>query len=134
MCGEQTVDRSTVSCRATRFHDGHTRINNDPRPERLKTPTDEQSVKLVVGLSSEDRGMTCEEISQATRIQPTSVFRNLHERKICSLWVPHCLTVEQKQKDLDVATSVSYTHLDVYKRQYHFRGLYFSFLFFGCCP
>jgi hypothetical protein len=41
VCGEQTVDRSTVSCWATRFHEGCVTINDDPRPGRPKTSTDE---------------------------------------------------------------------------------------------
>jgi hypothetical protein len=55
-----------------------------------------------------DRRAMCEKISQATRISPTSVFRiltnNLQKRKICARWVPHCLTAEQKQKRLEIAT------------------------------
>jgi len=41
VCGEQTVDRSTVSHLATRFHEGRVAINDNPRPERPKTSTDE---------------------------------------------------------------------------------------------
>jgi len=41
VCGEQTVDHSTVSHLATRFHEGRVTINDDPRPERPKTSTDE---------------------------------------------------------------------------------------------
>jgi hypothetical protein len=37
VCGEQTVDNSTVSRWATRFHEGRVSINNEPRPGRLKT-------------------------------------------------------------------------------------------------
>jgi len=52
--------------------------------------------------------VTCKEIPQATGISPTSVFRiltnDLQKRKICALWVPHCLTAEEKQKCLENAT------------------------------
>ena len=41
VCGEQTVDRSTVSCWATPFSEGRVTINDDPRPGRPKTSTDE---------------------------------------------------------------------------------------------
>jgi hypothetical protein len=55
-----------------------------------------------------DRRVTCEEISQATGIPPTSVFciltSDLQKRKICAQRVLHCLTAEQKQKRLDIAT------------------------------
>jgi hypothetical protein len=38
---------------------------------------------------------------------PPSIFRILTndlKRKISAQWVPHCLTAEQKQKGLDIAT------------------------------
>jgi hypothetical protein len=108
--GEQTVDRSTVSRCATRFHEGHVSIHDDPRPGRPKTSTDERSVKLVADFLEADRRGTCEEISQATGTPPKSVFRiltnDLQKRKICARWVPHCLTAAQKQKRLDIATLV----------------------------
>jgi len=37
VCGEQTVDHSTVSCWATHFREGHVTINDNPRPGRPKT-------------------------------------------------------------------------------------------------
>lgn len=108
VCGELTVDRSTVSRWANRFREGRVSINDDPRPGRPKTSTDERSVKLVTDVLEEDRRATCEEISEATGIPPTSVFRiltnDLNKRKISARWVPHCLSAEQKQKRLDIAT------------------------------
>ena len=41
VCGEQTVDRSRVSRWATRCREGRVTINDDPRPGRPKTSTDE---------------------------------------------------------------------------------------------
>jgi len=77
VCGEQTVDRSTVSRLATRFREGRVTINDGQRPGRPKTSTDERSVKFVVDFFAQDRRAMCEEISQATGISPTSVFRIL---------------------------------------------------------
>ncbi|PSN40948.1 hypothetical protein C0J52_26442, partial [Blattella germanica] len=54
------------------------------------TSTDERSVKLVTDALEKDRRATCEELSEATGISPTS------KRKICARWVPHCLTSEPK--------------------------------------
>ena len=47
VCGEFTVDRSTVSHWANHFRGGCVSIDNDPGPGRLRTSTDERSVKLV---------------------------------------------------------------------------------------
>jgi hypothetical protein len=67
-------------------------------------------VKLVADFHEADRRVTCEETSQATGIPPTSVFRiltsDLQKRKPCARWIPRCLTAEQKQKGLDIATSL----------------------------
>jgi len=41
VCGEQIVDGSTVSRWATPFREGCVTINDDQRPGRLKTSTDE---------------------------------------------------------------------------------------------
>jgi transposase len=84
VCGEQIVDHHTVSRWATHFHEGHVSINNDPRPGRPKTSTDEQSVKIVVDFLEADYRVACEEISQATKIPPTSVFHISQKRKICA--------------------------------------------------
>ena len=83
-------------------------INDDPRPGRPKTSTEERSVKLVSDAPEEDRRATCEELSKTTGIRTTPIFRiltnDLKKRKISARWVPHCLTAEQKQKCLDIAT------------------------------
>ena len=63
VCGEFTVDRSTVSRWADRFRGGCMSIDNDPTPGRPRTSTDERSVKLVADYL-EDRRATCEELSR----------------------------------------------------------------------
>ena len=68
VCGEFTVDCSTVSRRANRFRGGFVSIDNHPRPGRLRRSTDERSVKLVADALEEDRE-TCEELSRATGFQ-----------------------------------------------------------------
>jgi hypothetical protein len=104
------VGRSTVSCCVTCFPEGRVTINDDPGSGRPKTSTDEGCVKLVADFPAEDCRATCDEISQGPGISPTSVLRiltkYLQKRKICALWVSHCLTAEQKQKSLETATSL----------------------------
>jgi hypothetical protein len=55
VCGGQTLERSTVSRLATRFHVGRVTINDDPRAGRPKISTDERSAKLVADFLAEDR-------------------------------------------------------------------------------
>ncbi|KAJ4441150.1 hypothetical protein ANN_11001 [Periplaneta americana] len=83
------------------------RLDDYARPERPKTSTPEQSLKLVANALQENRRATCEELSEATGSSLNSVFRiltkNLKKRKFSARWVPHRLTAEQKQKRLDIA-------------------------------
>ena len=78
--------RSTVFHWSKRFRSGRVSINDDSRPGRPKTSTDERSVQLVAGALEEDRRATCEELSEVTGIPPTSVYRiltnDLKKRKI----------------------------------------------------
>ena len=60
------MDRSTVSCWANRFRGGCVSTDNDPRPRRPRTSTDERSVKLVADALQEDRRATSEKLSRAT--------------------------------------------------------------------
>ena len=70
-CGEFTVDHSTIYRWANRFHGGFMSIDNDPRPGRPGTSTDETSVKLVSDALEEDRRATCEELFRATGAKPS---------------------------------------------------------------
>ena len=60
------MDHNTVSHWANHFRGDCVSIDNDPRPERQRTSTDEISVKLVAESLEEDRRSTCEELSRAT--------------------------------------------------------------------
>ena len=46
-------------------------IDNDPRPGRPRTSTDERSVKLVADALDEDRRATCEELYSSTGAKPS---------------------------------------------------------------
>ena len=66
VCGVFTVDRSTVSRWDNCFRGGCVSIDNDPRRGRLRTSTEERSVKLVADALEEDRRATCEGLSKVT--------------------------------------------------------------------
>ena len=55
VCGQFTVDRSTVSRRANRSPGGCVSIDNDPRSGRPRTATDERRWKLVADALEEAR-------------------------------------------------------------------------------
>ena len=66
--GHFTVDGSTVSRWANSFRGVCESIDYHPRQGRLRTSTDERSVKLVAD-RLEDRRATCEELSRATGVR-----------------------------------------------------------------
>ena len=89
VCGEFTVDHSTVSHWANRFCGGCESKDNDSRPGRPRTSTDERSVKLVAESLEEDHRATCEELSRATGVPAMSVIHiltnDLKKRSISAL-------------------------------------------------
>ena len=74
VCGEFTVDRSTVSRWANRFRGGCVSIDNDPRPGRPSTLTDKRSVKLGADALEENIRATCEELSRATGAETSQEY------------------------------------------------------------
>ena len=70
------MDRGTVYWWANRFRAGYMNIDNDPRPGRPRTSTDERSVKLVA-YALEDHHVTYEELSRAMGAKPSQ--ENAHE-------------------------------------------------------
>ena len=73
VCGESTVNHSTVFRWASRFRDGRESIDNNSRPRRPKITTDDRSVKLVADALEKDHCLTLVELSKATRISATSI-------------------------------------------------------------
>ena len=71
VCGEFTVGRRTVSHWVNRFRGGCVSIDNDSRPGRTSTSTDERSVNLLADFLEEDRRVTCEELFKATGAKTT---------------------------------------------------------------
>ena len=69
VCGEFTVDRSTVSGWANRFRGGCVRIDNDPRPGRPRISTDDRTVKPMADSLEENLRATCQALSRANESQ-----------------------------------------------------------------
>ena len=63
------MDCSKVSCWANHFRGGCVSRDNDPKPGRLRTLTDERRVKLVAGALEGDCRATCEELSRAMGVE-----------------------------------------------------------------
>ena len=115
VCGVNIVDRSTVSRWANRFRGGCVSIDNDRKPGRPRTSTDERCVKLVVDTLEKDHRASCKEFSRATGAktsqensqEPTSVARGwaTHTPRQCS--PAHCECCNQKTSPLSVKSVTS---------------------------
>ena len=69
------MDRGTISRRANCFRGGCVSIDNDPRPGRPRTSTDEKSVKLVADVLEEDHRVAREEFLES---QEQKLHRKMH--------------------------------------------------------
>ena len=90
VCGEFTVDRSTVSPWADRFRDCCVSIDNDPRPGRRRKSTVEISVKLVADALEKDYHTTCEELFKPTGAE-TSQENAQELTSVARGWATHSL-------------------------------------------
>ena len=91
-----------------RFNDVGESIENEPRVGRPVSVLTEKNVATVKTLIEEEARYTVQEIEELSGICSSSVLKILHEqlglRKICTRWVPHLLTDEQKQNRVRLAS------------------------------
>ena len=77
VCGEFTVDCSTVSSWANHFCGGCASIDNDPWSGRPRTSTDERSVKLIAYALEEDR---CANVKNFLEPRKQKLCRKMHKK------------------------------------------------------
>ena len=109
--GNGALKYSTVCKWVRHFNDGWESIDNDPRVGRSVSVLTEKNVAIVKMLIEEDARYTVQEIEELSGIHSSSVLKILHERlglrKICTRWMPHLLTDEQKQSRVRLASQVT---------------------------
>ena len=74
MCGDNVVDRRTVSWWSAHFCEGRPSTEDNLRSGRPSTATDYTSEVIVNDIWREDREKTCKEIAQETRMSVASVY------------------------------------------------------------
>ena len=108
--GNSALKYATVCKRVHGFNDGRESIENDPLVGRPVSVLTEKNVATVKILIEEDAHSTMQEIEELSGIHSLSVLKILREqlglRKICTRWVPHLLTDEQKQSLVRLALQV----------------------------
>ena len=108
--GNGALKYATV-CKWVRcYNDGRESIKNDPWVGRPVSVLTEKNVATVKRLIDEDACYTEQEIEELSGIHSSTVLKILCERlglrKICTRWVPHLLTDEQKQSRVRLASQV----------------------------
>ena len=108
--GNGALKYATVCKWVCCFNDGRESIENDPQVGRPVSVLTEKNVATVKTLIEEDARYTVQEIEELSGIHSSSVLKILRERlglsKICTCWVPHLLTDEQKQSWVRLASQV----------------------------
>ena len=101
--GTNAPSLSTVLRWRREFSRGRESIEDDKRPGRPISVTDEQNVKKVLEVVNTDRRLKVRQIAKDMGISKTSVHRiltvNLGMKKISASWVPKLLNDSQKQRN-----------------------------------
>ena len=99
--GNAAMSRANVY-RYARFRDGRKDVKDDVRSGRPSTARTDENVEFVRRLLTEGRRTTLQVIADRLNIGKETVRRivteDLGKRKICVRFVPHALTIEQKQE------------------------------------
>lgn len=103
--GEQALSRSRTFEWYGRFRDGRESVEDDAhtgRPISVRTP---ETIEKVRELVTSDRRLTIRILASELNIDKEVVrqilTQDLGKRKVCSRFVPHCLSDEQKQLRMD---------------------------------
>lgn len=106
LCGDDAVSYNTVCTWAKRFREETMEIEDMPRPGRPITKITPENIELVRSLINEDPHSTIDDLEAETSLSHGTIFTIIHEhlemRKITSRWVPHKLTLKQKQERVKI--------------------------------
>ena len=105
--GNGALKYATVCKWVCHVNDGRESVENDIQVGRPVSVLKEKNVATVKMLIEEDARYTMQEIEELSGIHSSSVLKILHERlglhMICTRWMPHLLTDEQKQSRVRLA-------------------------------
>jgi [histone H3]-lysine36 N-dimethyltransferase SETMAR len=100
--GPEVISYSSVQKWAKLFNEGRIELEDNPRPGRPVSVTTKENIEEVQRLIEEDPHCTYDEIEAATELSRGIIYTIIHDhlklQKVISRWVPHQLTLEQKQE------------------------------------
>ncbi|GBM24493.1 hypothetical protein AVEN_254010-1 [Araneus ventricosus] len=115
--GEYSLSRSTVVEWRKRFLEGLELLEDDARPAQANRVITPEMTAEVHDLVLNNRRVTVDEIHRLLGISVGTTHTIMHQhlkfRKICSQWVPHQLTAEQR----NIRMALSLSHLQRYHEE-----------------
>ena len=100
--GPQTISMRTVFRWVKAFKAGKFSVEDDTRPGRPKTSVTKANIAAVKIVVEQDAQLSVKDVASCTGISEGSVQTILKKRsdlrKVCTTWVPHLLTEEQKTR------------------------------------
>jgi len=112
VCGTEGVSRKCVYDWFKRFRDGKETTEDEPRSGRPSTSRTPDMIEQVRQMLQQDRRVTlrlmAEELGISKDRVHTTIRKDLGRRKICSWFVPHKLTEEQKAKRMKTSGDGDY--------------------------
>lgn len=105
--GREAVSRKCVYEWFKRFREGKETTEDEPRSGRPSTSRTPEMIEKVRQMLAQDRRLTlrliAEELGISKDTAHTIIRDDLGKRKICSRFVPHKLTDEQKTKRMETS-------------------------------
>ena len=112
--GPQTILMCTVFRWVKAFTAGKCSVENDTHPGMPKTSVTKANIAAVKIVVEQDARLSVNDIASCTGISEGSVQtilkKRLDPRKVCTRWVPHLLTEEQKTQHLKCALEILKTY------------------------
>jgi len=103
--GDKAPSYSTVKKWYNEFNRGRSSLQDEFREGRPKSAVTPENIDAVRELIIQDRHVTYREIQASLNISMTPINKILHDhlavKKICSRWIPHNLTIAQKEARVD---------------------------------
>ena len=100
--GPQTISMCTVFRWVKAFKAGKSSVEDDTHPGRPKTSVTKANIVAIKIVVKQDARLSIKDIASCTGISEgsmqTILKKRLDLRKVCTRWVPHLLTEEQKTK------------------------------------
>jgi len=108
--GKDCLSRSKIFEWYARFKSGRESLEDDPREGRPPTCINDDNVERVRAAVVSNPRYSVEMLAEELKLSKGSVYtvltKKLGKRKICARFVPHALTLEQKERRVEASRSL----------------------------